>query len=425
MKLAERCKKVMPPMADRVTEVGVIRGEGCYLYTEDGSKLLDFASGIAVCNLGHSHPEVVNAAIEQMKKLVHGCHNVLYYEPYVELAEKLVELTGGDTKVYFSNSGAEANDGAVKLAKYVTKRPAVIAFKGAFHGRTFGAVTLTASNSAYRKNIETGLMSNVYHLEYPYLLHTPYAYDGKHTPEQYFTQFDDLFCKLVAPEQVAAIIMEPVQGEGGYIVPPADWMKYVRELCDKYGILLMYDEVQSGFGRTGKMFAHEHFGVRPDIMTLAKGIANGIPLSAIVARKEIMDQWPAGAHGGTFGGNPVACASANATIKILEGGAIENGAKRGEYFMGRLKELQKKYPCIAEVRGLGLMIGMELLNADGSPATELTKTIQKEALEQKLLILTCGCYKNVIRFIAPLIVTDKEIDTAVNIVDAILAEQFA
>lgn len=425
MKLAERCKKVMPPMADRVTEVGVIRGEGCYLYTEDGSKLLDFASGIAVCNLGHSHPEVVNAAIEQMKKLVHGCHNVLYYEPYVELAEKLVELTGGDTKVYFSNSGAEANDGAVKLAKYVTKRPAVIAFKGAFHGRTFGAVTLTASNSAYRKNIETGLMSNVYHLEYPYLLHTPYAHDGKHTPEQYFTQFDDLFCKLVAPEQVAAIIMEPVQGEGGYIVPPTDWMKYVRELCDKYGILLMYDEVQSGFGRTGKMFAHEHFGVRPDIMTLAKGIANGIPLSAIVARKEIMDQWPAGAHGGTFGGNPVACASANATIKILEGGAIENGAKRGEYFMGRLKELQKKYPCIAEVRGLGLMIGMELLNADGSPATELTKTIQKEALEQKLLILTCGCYKNVIRFIAPLIVTDKEIDTAVNIVDAILAEQFA
>ena len=217
--------------------------------------------------------------------------------------------------------------------------------------------------------------------------------------------------------------MEPVQGEGGYIVPPKDWMVYVRELCDKYGIMLIYDEVQSGFGRTGKMFAQEHFGVRPDIMTCAKGIANGFPLSAIVAKKEVMEQWPAGAHGGTFGGNPVACAAANATIKELEGWAIDNGAKMGDYFMTKLKALQEKYPqYIAEVRGIGLMIGVEFLDKDGNPLTELTANLQKKCLEKDLFILTCGCYKNVVRFIAPLIVTEKEIDKCIEIVDSVLAE---
>lgn len=422
MTLFERCDKVMPPMARRVTQLGVVKGEGCYLTTDDGRKILDFASGIAVCNLGHNFPSVVEAAKEQMNKLVHGCHNILYYESYVALAEKLVELTGGDTKVYFSNSGAEAVDGAVKLARYVTGRPGIIAFKGAFHGRTFGAATLTASNAAYRKNIESGLMHNVFHLDYPYLLHTPYPYDGEHTPEAYFTQFDELFDKLILPQRVAAIIMEPVQGEGGYIVPPKDWMVYVREICDKYGILLIYDEVQTGFGRTGKMFAHQHFGVKPDIMSCAKGIANGFPLSAVVAKKEIMDQWMPGAHGGTFGGNPVACAAAVATIRELENGAVENGARMGVYFMEKLKKLQEKYSCIAEVRGLGLMIGAELLDREGKPAKELTQLIQKKALEKDLLILTCGSYKNVIRFIAPLIVTEKEIDFAVEIIDEVLAE---
>ncbi len=420
MNLAERCKKVMPPMANRVTDLGVVKGEGCYLYTEDKRTILDFASGIGVCNLGHNYPSVIEAAKKQMDSLIHGCHNVLYYESYVKLAEKLVELTGGDTKIYFSNSGAEAVDGALKLAKYVSQRPAVIGFKGAFHGRTLGAVTMTASNSAYRKNIETGLMNNVYHLEYPYLLHTPYPYDGEHTPEYYFKQFDELFGKLVAPEQVACILMEPVQGEGGYIVPPADWVKYVRMLCDRYGIFLIFDEVQTGFGRTGKMFAYEHFGVRPDIMTCAKGIANGLPLSAVIAKAEIMDRWPAGAHGGTFGGNPVSCAAANATIEALEGGIIDNAAKLGDYFMKKLAVLKDKYSCIAQVRGLGLMIGVELMDEEGKPATNLANTIQKEALENNLLILTCGSYKNCFRFIAPLIVTEAEIDKAVEIVDKIL-----
>lgn len=422
MTLSERCKKVMPPMANRVTELAVDHASGCYLYTMDGRKILDFASGIAVCNLGHNYPAVVEAAKAQMDKLVHGCHNILYYEPYADLAEKLVELAGGERMVYFSNSGAEANDGAIKLAKYVTNRPAVIAFKGAFHGRTLMAATLTASSAKYRKHIQSGLVPDVYHLEFPYLLHTPYPYDGEHTPEAYFTQFDELFSKLVMPQEVAAIIMEPVQGEGGYIVPPTDWMQYVRKLCDEYGIMLIYDEVQTGFGRTGKMFAQEHFGVRPDIMTCAKGIANGFPLSAIIAKKEIMEKWEAGAHGGTFGGNPVACAAANATIQVLESGAVENGAKMGAYFMEKLQQLQKKYDCIAQVRGLGLMIGMEFLDAAGKPMTELTAALQKEALEKDLLLLTCGCYKNVVRFIAPLIVTEAEIDKAVEIVDEILAK---
>lgn len=420
MTLAERCKKVMPPMANRVTDLGIAKGEGCYLYTEDGRTILDFASGIGVCNLGHNYPSVVEAAKKQMDDLVHGCHNVLYYESYVKLAEKLVKLTGGETKLYFANSGAEAVDGAIKLAKYVSKRPAVIGFKGGFHGRTMGAATMTASNSNYRKYIETSLMSNVYHLDYPYLLHTPYPYDGEHTPEYYFKQFDELFSKLVVPEQVACILMEPVQGEGGYVIPPKDWMIYVRELCDKHGIFLIYDEVQSGFGRTGKMFAQEHFGIRPDIMTCAKGIANGLPLSAIIAKAEIMDQWPAGSHGGTFGGNPVSCAAANATIEALEGGIIENAAKMGDYFMEKLDGLKEKYSCIAQVRGLGLMIGVELMDEEGNPATELANNIQKGALKEGLLILTCGSYKNCFRFIAPLIVTEKEIDQAMEIVDRVM-----
>lgn len=420
MTLAERCKKVMPPMANRVTDLGIVKGRGCYLYTDDGRKILDFSSGIGVCNLGHNYPSVVEAAKEQMDKLVHGCHNVLYYESYVKLAEKLVEITGGNTKVYFSNSGAEAVDGAIKLAKYVTQKPAIIGFKGAFHGRTMGAVSMTASNSKYRKYLETGLMNNVYYLDYPYLLHTPYPYDGKHVPDFYFKQFDELFSKLVSPDRVAAILMEPVQGEGGYVVPPKEWMVYVRELCDKYGILLIYDEVQSGFGRTGKMFAQEHFGIRPDIMTCAKGIANGLPLSAIIGKKEIMDQWPEGAHGGTFGGNPVSCAAANATIEALENGIIDNAAKMGKYFMEKLNILKEKYSCIAEIRGLGLMIGVELIDEEGNPATELAKNIQKESLKEGLLILTCGSYKNCFRFIAPLIVGTDEIDLAVEIVDKVM-----
>lgn len=421
--LYERCMKVMPPVVKRATTMGVTKGEGCYLCSEDGRKILDFASGVAVCNLGHNHPKVVEAAEKQMKELIHGGHNVVYYESYVRLAERLVELTGGDTMVYFSNSGAEANEGAIKLAKYVTKRPGIIAFRGSFHGRTLATTSLTSSSSAYRKNYE-GLLPSVYFAEYPYLYRTPYEMKDGKCPKEYFEQFENIFHTLIDPSMVAAIMMEPVQGEGGYIVPDKEFVQYVREICDKYGILLIFDEVQSGMGRTGKLFAYEHFGVKPDILTSAKGIANGFPLSAVIGKKEIMEQWPAGAHGGTFGGNPVACAAANAVLdELTDGGMLDNAAKMGDYFKEKLFALQKKYPSvIGDVRGLGLMLAMEMVHPDKTPDADITTAIRTKALEKGLLLLGCGTNHNIVRFIAPTIVTEKEIDIAINIIDECLKE---
>lgn len=421
--LAERCKKVMPPMANRATDLGIVKGEGCYLYTEDGRKIIDFASGIAVCNVGHNHPKVVKAAKDQIDKLIHGCHNVLYYEPYVTLAEKLVELTGGDTMVYFSNSGAEANEGAIKLAKYVTKRPAIICFKNAFHGRTLACASITTSSSTYRKNYE-GLLPSVYFAEYPNLFRTPYKMEDGKCPKEYMTQFEEIFHKIIDPYSVAAIMLEPIQGEGGYIVPPKEWLEYVRSICDQYGICLIFDEVQTGFGRTGDLYAYQTLGVRPDILSSAKGLGAGFPISAVIAKKSIMEQWPAGAHGGTFGGNPVSCAASLAAIEILtEDGALENCKKMGEYFREKLYDLQKKYPkLIGEVRGVGLMNAIEFVNEDMSPNAAAVATLRKKALDKNLLLLACGSDKNVIRFIPPLIVTSDIIDEAMMIIESILAE---
>ncbi|WP_143314936.1 aspartate aminotransferase family protein [Clostridium sp. HBUAS56017] len=417
--LYERCKKVMPPVSGRATTLGVLGGKGSYLITEDGTKILDFASGVAVCNLGHNNEKIVKAAIDQVNTLIHGGHNVVYYESYVALAEKLVEITGGDTMVYFSNSGAEANEGALKLAKYITKRPGIIAFKGSFHGRTLGTTSITTSNSEYRKNYE-GLLPSVYFAEYPYLYRTSYKYDGRNCPKEYFEQFNDIFKKIIEPYSVAAIIMEPIQGEGGYIVPPVEFLKYVREICDRYGIMLIFDEVQTGFGRTGKMFAYEHFGVSPDIFTTAKGIASGFPLSAIIAKKKYMENWVAGAHGGTFGGNPVSCAAALKTIEVLQEEAIENCSKMGRILKSKLESLMKKYKCIGEVRGIGLMLAIEIVDEDGNPNTDFTKKIILSSLEKGLLLLSCGCYKNVVRFIAPTTVSEEEIDKAITILDNVL-----
>lgn len=415
----ERCCKVMPPVAGRYTTLGVVKGEGSYLYGEDGKKYLDFASGVAVCNLGHNHPAVVKAAKEQIDKLIHAGHNVVYYESYVELAEKLVELTGGDTMVYFSNSGAEANEGALKLAKYVTKRPAVISFKGSFHGRTMATAAITGSNSAYRKNYEP-MVPSTYFLEYPNLFRSPYTNDGIHCPQQYFDQFDSLFSQLVDPSMVAAIIMEPIQGEGGYIVPPVEFVQYVRNICDTYGIMLIFDEVQTGFGRTGKMFAYEHFGVKPDIMSTAKALGAGFPLSAVIAKKEIMEQWPSGAHGGTFGGNPVSCAAGLASIGVLEDGALANASSMGIYFKEQLLELQKKHSCIGDVRGIGLMLAIELVKEGNAPDTALCAETMHKAVDEGLILLKCGTYSNVLRFIAPCIVTKEQIDFCISVLDKLL-----
>lgn len=420
--LYERCKKVMPEVANRATTIGVTRGEGCYLYDEAGRKILDFASGVAVCNVGHNHPEVVKAAEKQMKELIHAGHNVVYYESYVKLAEKLVGLTGGETMVYFSNSGAEANEGAIKLAKYVTNRPAIIAFKGSFHGRTLATTSLTSSSSTYRKHYE-GLLPSVYFAEYPYLYRTPYKVIDEKCPKEYFEQFENIFHTLIDPYSVAAIIMEPIQGEGGYIVPNKAFIQYVREICDKYGILLIFDEVQSGMGRTGTLFAYEQFDMMPDIITSAKGIASGFPLSAIIAKKEYMSKWPAGSHGGTFGGNPVACAAAYATLEVLEREGLANCKKMGGYFKDRLYKLQEKYPTlIGDVRGMGLMLAIELIKEDKAPNSEMTVAVKNKALEKGLLLLICGTNHNIVRFIAPTIVTKEEIDLAMTILEECMKE---
>lgn len=419
----ERCKKVMPAVANRATKLGVVDSEGCYLYTEDGKKILDFASGVAVNNLGNKNQKVVEAIKAQLETMIHVGHNVVYNESYVALAEKLVELTGGDTMVYFSNSGAEVNEGAIKLAKYVTKRPGIIAFKNSFHGRTIGCVSITGSNAGYRKFYEP-LLPSIYWAEYANCYRCPFGQKEGSCKMECLKQFDEIFKKLIAPDCVAAMIVEPVQGEGGYIVPPKAFLQGLRKICDDHGIMLIFDEVQTGVGRTGKLYASETFGVVPDIFTSAKALSGGIPLSAIIAKKEIMEQWPAGAHGGTFGGNPLACAAALETLRIIEEEDLLTHCKEmGEYFLKSLQKLQEKYPAvIGDVRGVGLMVAMEMVAEAGEPDAALTAEIKERALEKDLLLLTCGSEHNVIRFIAPLVVREQEIDYAVAVIDNILKE---
>ena len=412
---------VMPQVAARATKLGVVDSEGCYLYTEDGRKVLDLASGVAVNNLGAKNPRVVEAIKKQLDTMIHVGHNVVYNMSYVELAEKLVELTGGDTKVYFSNSGAEANEGAIKLAKYVTGRPGVISFKNSFHGRTIGCVSVTGSSSAYRKYYEP-LLPSVYWADYANCYRCPFGREKGKCAMECLSQFDTIFGKLIDPECVAAIIVEPVQGEGGYIVPEKAFLEGLRKICDKHGIMLIFDEVQTGIGRTGELYAYQTFGVKPDILTSAKALGGGIPLSAVIAKKEIMDKWPAGAHGGTFGGNPLACAAALETLRIIdEDGLLDNCKKMGSYFKTRLMELKDKYPnVIGDVRGVGLMIAMEIVDEDGKPDAKMTAEIKEKALDRDVLLLTCGSDHNVVRFIAPLIITEKEIDIVIDVIDDIL-----
>ena len=388
----ERCCEVMPAVAGRSTTLGVTDSEGCYLYTEDGRKVLDFASGVAVNNLGNKNAKVVEAVKKQLDTMIHVGHNVVYYESYVELAEKLVELTGG-----------------------------IISFVNSFHGRTIATTSITGSNSAYRRNYEP-LLPSVYWAQYANCYRCPFHQKKDSCHMECLKQFDTIFEHLIEPESVAAIMVEPIQGEGGYITPPKEFLEGLRDICDKHGIMLIFDEVQTGVGRTGELYAWQTFGVKPDIFTTAKALGGGIPLSAVIAKKEIMDQWPAGVHGGTFGGNPLACAAALETLKIIEEeNLLEHCKEMSVYFMERLHKLQKKYPqVIGDVRGTGLMIGIEIVKNDGEPDAELTAKIKAEALEKDVLLLTCGSSHNVVRFIAPLIVTEKEIDIAVDVIDEIL-----
>jgi 4-aminobutyrate aminotransferase len=415
-------RSVVPPVWGRITNLIVDHGEGCWLVTPEGDRYLDYTSGIGVTNTGHAHPHVVAAVQAQAAKLLHGQQNIVYHEAGLRLYDRLADLLpGGPWSAFLSNSGAEAVEAAVKLARVATGRPAIIAFRYSFHGRTAQTMALTAAKDVYRGAFEP-LPGSIYHTAYPYCYHAP---GGPHDPADctcdWEAQLDLLFHQLVFPEKVAAIIVEPVIGEGGYLVPPPGFLPRLREITRQHGILLIADEVQTGFARTGEIFAVRHWDVEPDILVMAKGIASGLPLSGIIARKEVMDLMPAGSHGGTYGGNVVACAAAMATLDVIEEeGLAANARERGRQLLDGLRAMAAGRASVGDVRGLGLMVALEFVKpgeGDGrAPNPELTKRVQQECFARKLMLLTAGTYVNVIRIIPPLVTTAEEVDQALGII---------
>ena len=399
------------------------RGQGALVEDVDGNVFLDFAAGIAVVSTGHCHPEVVRAIQRQAETLIHMSGTDFYYPLLAQLAAKLAEITPGKfpKRVVFGNSGAEAIEAAIKIARYHTRRHRLIAFLGCFHGRTLGALSLTASKAVQRRGFGP-LLSGVTHVPYP----NPYRCPAGHPASECDCDCTDfierqLFRTAVPADEVAAIIVEPIQGEGGYIVPPAGFLGRLRQLADRHGILLIFDEVQCGMGRTGKMFACQHSGVAPDILVTAKGIASGLPLGVAVARADLMD-WGPGAHASTFGGNPVACAAALETIRLLEEEYVANAACMGEYILARLAGWPHKHPLVGQVRGRGLMIGIELVKDQETrePHPGVRNVIIEKAFHKGLLVLGCG--ESTVRLMPPLVIGQEDADCALAILDACLTE---
>jgi 4-aminobutyrate aminotransferase len=406
------------PIWSRAFSVIVDHGEGSYLYDVEGKRYLDFTCGIGVTNTGHAHPRVVKAIQEQAAKLIHGQANIVYHKPMFELVDELLTIVPPALdSFYFSNSGAEIVEGGVKLAKQFTGRPNVIVFQGSFHGRTHLTMAMTTSKTVYRVAYQP-LVPGIFVAPYPYAFY--YGWDEQTTLDFCLRELKKLLKSQTAPEETACIVVEPVLGEGGYVVPPAGFLPELRKLCDEHGILLIADEVQSGFGRTAKFFAVEHTQTVPDIMLMAKGIASGLPLSGLAARKELMSKWKPGTHGGTFGGNIVACAAAVATIRAMkEEKLIENAAARGAQLMAGLRKLQAEFSQIGEVRGAGLMVGVEF-GRPGAPDTATAKAVAKAAFERGLMLLGCGTFDNIIRWIPPLVVNEQQMDEALEIFAAAL-----
>jgi 4-aminobutyrate aminotransferase len=389
-------ESVTSPSLPRAYPIVPVRGQGMAIEDIDGNLFLDFAAGIAVNSTGHGHPRVVGAIKEQAAELIHYSASDFYLPIYAETAAAIARIAPmqGKLRTYLGNSGAEAVEVAMKLARHYTRRPYIVGFLGGFHGRTYGALSLTASKAKYHAGFNP-LLPGIYHAPF-----------GKVEDLKWFD--DVLFSRLAPADEVAAIFIEPIQGEGGYIVPEDGFLQGLRELCTKHGILLVADEIQSGAGRTGKMWAIEHWGVEPDILLTAKGIASGMPLSAMVAPAHILESWGVGAHGSTYGGNPVACAAALATIELLEGGLIENAGARGEQAMAGLREVQARHPStVQDVRGKGLMIGVEF----ASP--ELAEEVQWACFERGLLVLECGA--QTVRLCPPLVASAADVDTAVRL----------
>ncbi len=403
----------LSPVWGRIANLMVDHGEGACLYDTEGRRYLDFTCGIGVTNTGHCHPKVVAAIQEQATKLLHGQINIVFHQPALRLVEALLPiLPPGLDSLFFSNSGAEILEAAVKLAKHATGRSNLIVFTGSFHGRTHLTMAMTTSKTSYRLNYQP-LVGGIFVAPYPYAYQL--GLDEDQTADYSLRALKHLLKSQTAPEETAAIVIEPVLGEGGYVVPPRRFLEGLRALCDETGILLVADEVQSGFGRTGKFFAVEHFDLVPDILTMAKGIASGLPLSALATRPELAAKWKTGSHGGTYGGNAVACAAAVATIQVIqEEGLLANAVARGEQLQAGLRRLQADFPVIGDVRGLGLMVGTEFTRA-GEPDTATAKAVVKAALERGLMLLSCGTYDNVIRWIPPLVVTPEQMDEALGI----------
>ncbi|HEB28395.1 MAG TPA: aminotransferase class III-fold pyridoxal phosphate-dependent enzyme [Porticoccus sp.] len=406
----------------RYTDIVIHRGEGVYLYDLEGREYLDFVSGIATMNVGHCHPVVVEAICEQARTLIHGACHIGYMEPYVAMMEALKAVAPGDLrngKGILVNSGSEAVETGIKLARYVTNRPMVLAFTDSFHGRSMGALALTASSTLYRRNL-TSLLSGVHHTPYPYCFRCPLKHESPETCGMACLNLVEKALEtVVPPEDLAAIIFEPIAGEGGYIVPPDGFLKGLREICDRHGALLIADEVQTGFGRTGKMFAVDHWDVVPDIICMAKALGGGLPLGAMLARAELVDDWPPAAQGTTFGGNPLACRAGLATLKIIEeDNLLANALKVGNYIQNRLRSAQSELPIIGDVRGKGLMVGAELVTADGSPAIEIIKAIIKEMGEYGIVLTKCGA--SAIRFAPPLIIKEDQVEKGLSIIIDVL-----
>ncbi len=422
-KLINQDQTYVSPSYTRYYPLVVEKAKGLWVHDVDGNIFLDFTAGIAVCATGHCHPRVIEAIKKQADLLLHMSGTDFYYRPQIVLAKKLAHMAPGKgaKKVYFGNSGAEAVEAAFKLARWHTKRELNLAFYGAFHGRTMGALSLTASKTIQKKHYNP-LVPGITHIPYAYCYRCPYnlCYPECELGCVQWVE-DTLFRTTIPPEEVATIFVEPIQGEGGYIVPPPEFHREMNKIAKKYGILYVVDEVQSGMGRTGKMFAMEHFGVDPDIIALAKGIASGMPLGALAARAEIMD-WEAGSHASTFGGNPVSCMAALSTIELLEEGLMENAAVQGNLLMDGLVKLQQSHECMGDVRGKGLMMAVEFVKdrETKKPARTWRNDIIKLAFQKGLLLLGCG--ENSIRFCPSLTVNTAEIDKCLSIFDDVVRE---
>jgi 4-aminobutyrate aminotransferase len=420
--LVQRALAVMAPPAHHYYPITIGRGRGTVVTSKEGRRFLDFSSGLAVLNLGHNHPKVVKAVKEQLDNYLHA-GGIYYSEATVAAAEELLSVTPeGLDMLFFGNSGAEAVEGALKLARYTSGRQAIISCTGAFHGRTMGALSLTSSSSAYRRRYHP-LLPSVYQVCYPACFICSCGMNPEACGGRCLDEINRLFQRQVPPEEVCAIIVEPFLGEGGYYPAPRSYIKGLRKLCDQYGILLIFDEVQSGIGRTGKWFCCEHSEVRPDIIVTAKAIASGLPLGAVVASKELMKKWDAPAHGSTFGGNPVSCAAALATLQVIkEEGLLESARLVGSRIISYMQEVAMHNPCIGEVRGMGCMIGVEFVDEVGAADGRLCQNLIDECLAKGLILIGCGLKRNVVRLIPPLNVGDKELKEALGIFSEALTE---